>query len=362
MVFISFFKDIPDPRIDRKKLHLLADIIGLVVIATICGVEGWEPIADFGRAKIDFLRTILELPHGIPSHDTIERVFQKMKPEAFENAFQGFAKHLGAKTQGKHISFDGKVLRGTRDESKGNPAINMVSAWVTENEMVFGQMKVESKTNEINALHQLISLLDLEGSMVTIDAIGCQKDITQEIVDAGADYIIGLKDNQKTLFKQAKSLFSIEKPNDEFEKTEKNGGRIETRKCSVIQSLGFLDEAEKWPTIRSIIRIESTRQKDGNITEESRYYISSKIDSAMNFNKFIRDHWKIENSFHWVLDVAFNEDHSRKRKDNAGENFALVRRISLNLLKQDKSNRFGIANKRLKAGYDQAYLLKLLGF
>lgn len=362
MPFTSFFKEIPDPRIDRKKLHLLADIIGLVVIATICGVEGWESIEDFGKVKIDILRTILEIPNGIPSHDTIERVFKRMKPEAFEVAFQGFSKHLGARTPGKHISFDGKFLRGSQDEKNGTPALLLVSAWVTENEMVFTQLKVESKTNEITALHQLVSLLDLEGSMVTIDAIGCQRDLTQEIVDAGADYIIGLKENQKTLFKQAKSLFSIEKPFDEYEKTEKNGGRIETRKCTVIQSLGFLDEADKWPTIKSLIRIESTRQKSGKTTQKSRYYISSKIDSAPNFNGFIRDHWKIENSFHWVLDVAFNEDHSRKRKDNAGENFALIRRITLNILKQDKSNRFGIANKRLKASYDQAYLLKLLGF
>lgn len=362
MKIADFLKSIADPRMDRRKRHSLSDIVGLTIISVICGAEGWESIAEFGKAKIDFLRLVLELPNGIPSHDTIERLFKRIKPSAFAEAFHEFVVFLGGKTKGMVVNFDGKVLCGTRDDSIGKEAITMVSAWVNENQMVFAQVKVEGKSNEITALHQLIAMLDLEGSMVTIDAIGCQKDITQEIVEAKADYVIGLKENQKSLFEQVESLFSFQKSEDVFEKTEKNGGRIETRKCSVIQSLEFLDEIEKWPTIKTIIKIESIRELKGKTSRENRYYISSKKESAQYFNNIVRGHWGIENAFHWVLDVGFGEDRNRKRKDNAGENFAYIRRMALNLLKKDTSTRMGLQYKRLKAGWDQAYLLKILNF
>jgi len=362
MGFPDFFKEIPDPRMERKKLHSLSDILSLTIIAVICGAESWISIEDFGNAKLEFLKSILDLPNGIPSHDTIERLFKRLNPKHFETVFKEFVLHLGAVTKGMIVNVDGKVLRGSQDNINGKGPINMVSAWVGENQLVFAQVKVDGKSNEITALHKLIKILDLEGSILTIDAIGCQKDITQEIVDAKGDYVIGLKGNQGSLHEEVKSQFSFVKPSDFFEKLEKSHGRIETRKCSVIDSLDFLDERKNWPTMKSVVRIESTREIKGKATTENRYYISSLIETAEKFNEIIRGHWSIENSFHWVLDMAFREDESRKRKDNAAENFAYMRRLALNLLKKDKSNKLGLNNRRLKAGWDMTYLLKILEF
>lgn len=358
--FTDYFQSIPDPRMDRTKLHLLEDIIGLAVIAVICGAESWESIAEFGRMKETFLRTILSLPNGIASHDTIERVFKRIRPEKFEECFIAWTNSLFKKIGGEIISIDGKTLRGSQDKKNGKSAIHMVSAWANTNRLVLGQIKTEEKSNEITAIPKLLEILDIAGSIITIDAMGCQKEIVKKIQSQNADYIIGLKGNQGYLKEQVENLFTQSRVDDVSEQTEKDHGRIETRKCSVISNLEWIDDKESWAGLQSIVKVEAQREVNNKVTTEVRYYISSLNEKASFMQIGIRSHWGIENSQHWVLDVAFREDENRKRKDNAAENFAIVRRIALNLLKKDSSTRMGLQNRRLMAAWSNEYLLKIL--
>lgn len=358
--FTDYFQTIPDTRVDRTKLHLLEDIIGLTVIAVICGAEGWEAIAEFGRMKEKFLRTILSLPNGIASHDTIERVFKRIQPEKFEECFIAWTNTLFKKSGGEIISIDGKTLRGSQDKKNGKPAIHMVSAWANTNRLVLGQIKTEEKSNEITAIPKLLEVLDIEGSIITIDAMGCQKEIAKKIKAKNADYIFGLKGNQGYLKEQVESLFTQRRPDDISEQIEKDHGRIEKRKCSVINNLEWIEDKDAWAGLQSIVKIEADREINSKVTKEVRYYISSLNEKATFMQTGIRNHWGIENSQHWVLDMAFREDESRKRKDNAAENFAIVRRIAFNMLKRDSSTRMGIQNKRLMAAWSNEYLLKIL--
>lgn len=358
--FIDYFQSIPDPRIDRTKLHLLEDIIGLAVIAVICGAESWEAIEEFGQMKENFLRTILSLPNGIASHDTIERVFKRIQPEKFEECFILWTNALFKKTGGEIINIDGKTLRGSQDKKNGKSAIHMVSAWANTNRLVLGQIKTEEKSNEITAIPKLLEVLDVEGSIITIDAMGCQKEIAKKIKDKNADYIFGLKGNQGYLKEQVEGLFTQRKPDDVSEQTEKDHGRIETRKCFVINNLDWLETKADWVGLQSVVKIEAHREINDKVTKEIRYYISSLNKDAAFMQTGIRNHWGIENSQHWVLDMAFREDENRKRKDNAAENFAIVRRIALNMLKKDNSTRMGIQNRRLMAAWSNEYLLKIL--
>lgn len=360
--FTDYFRTIKDPRIERKKLHLMEDIIGLTVIAVICGAEGWEAIEEFGRSKKELLEKIFALPNGIPSHDTIERLFQRINIKEFERSFIDWSNSRQEKHPGKIINVDGKTLRGSRHTSKGKRALHMVSAWSEANRMVLGQIKTDDKSNEITAIPQLLSLLDIEESIITIDAMGCQKEIAHQIKEQKADYILAVKNNQPALYEEVNSIFHIQKSIDTNTTLEKNHGRIEERTCSVIQNLKRMDEKENWDGIQSIIKVEVKRQKGEILQEEIRFYISSVKQSAEFFNTSIRQHWSIENGFHWVLDVAFQEDHSQKRHEKAAANFAIVRRIAFNLLRQDKSFRLGMQNKRLKAAWDNEYLLKILNF
>lgn len=358
--FITYFQSIKDPRIDRKKLHLLEDIIGLTLIAVICGAESWKSIEAFGKVKKDFLKKILQLPNGIPSHDTIERLFQRMNPQEFEHGFIAWTNSLAGKYRGQLINIDGKTLCGSKDESNSKNAIHMVSAWVAANQIVLGQIKVDDKTNEITAIPELLKLLDIEGSIVTIDAMGCQKEIAHQIKQQKADYILALKNNQPALHEEVNSIFHMQKSADTHNTLEKSHGRIEDRTCSVIQNLKRMDEKEKWEGIQSIIKVEVKRQIGEILQEEIRFYISSVKQSAEFFNSAIRGHWSIENGFHWILDVAFQEDHSQKRHHYAARNFAYIRRMALNLHRQDKTVTMGVHYKRLLAGWDEEYLLKIL--
>ena len=357
----EIFAQIPDPRINRRKLHLLDDILLLTLLGVICGAESYEAIELFGKSKLDFLQKIMPLPNGIPSHDTLERVLKRIDSEAFETAFLSWIKTLEITTEGKIISIDGKTVRGSQDDKNGNYAIHLVSAWCTSNSLMLGQIKTTSKSNEIKAVQQLLDLIDVEGGIITIDAMGCQKDIAAKIKSRGADYILAVKQNQETLYNEIGGAFAHKKADDIFiSKYENDHGRIEQRTCSVITRLSWIKEKDKWIGLSSIIKLEASREVDGRTSTETRYYISSVEQDAKKFNDNIRQHWGIENSLHWTLDVQFREDESRKRKGQSAENFAIVRRIALMLLKKKQLRRLGINNKRLVAGWDNDFLLSLV--
>lgn len=356
----QFFSSITDPRIDRCKRHTVEDIIALTVIAVICGAEGWESIEEFGKSKEEFLKTILQLPNGIPSHDTIERLFKRLDSTQFEKNFREWANHIKGEGAVHHIGIDGKTVRGSRDENNGKHAIHMVSAWSYEHQLILGQLKTEKKCNEIEAIKQLIDLLSIEKSTITIDAMGCQKEIAEKIIGKNADYILAVKDNQGSLAEEVTALLKSRTPNDQYTSIEKDHGRIETRTCKIINELEWLDGQGDWPGLKTIVCVQADRQWTDHHSTETRYYISSKNQSAKEFNADIRNHWSIENQLHWVLDVQFREDESRKRADHAAENFAIARRIAFTYLKKTKLKRMGIHNKQLKAAWDIDFLLSIL--
>lgn len=356
----EIFSAIPDPRIDRRKLHPLEDILLLSLIAVICGVESYEGIELFGKSKEDFLKTLMPLPNGIPSHDTIERLMKRLDCRLFEQAFITWTATLAQNTEGRIISIDGKTVRGSRDNEAGKYALHLVSAWCDANQMVLGQIKTDVKANEIKAIPKLLELIDIKGSVITIDAMGCQKEIAEKIIEKEADYILAVKQNQKLLYEQIAGAFAHQKVNHQATKTEGDHGRIEQRQCSVINDLKWIDEGQKWQGIQSIIKVDSSREIKDKITTETRYYISSIKQNAVYFNQAVRTHWGIENSLHWILDVQFREDESRKRKDHSAENFSIIRRMALNKVKNVPLRRLGVNLKRHVAGWDNDFLLKIL--
>lgn len=355
----EYFERFPDHRINRNKKHLLSDIIILSILAVLCGAESWDSIETFGKTKKDFLKTFLKLPNGIPSHDTINRVFSGLRPKLFEKMFVEWASGLKNDTIKKEvISIDGKSIRGSKDSFHEQSPIHMVSAWAASNELVLGQLKVADKSNEITAIPLLLDLLDIEGSIITIDAIGTQVSIADKIIKNEADYILSVKGNQKDLLEQIKGRFDGQDVASTDMTEEKGHGRIETRKCDVITDLTFIDNCSFWTGIKSIIRITSTRELAGKTGTEVRFYISSLDENATNLNSYIRQHWGVENKLHWSLDMIFNEDRQRKRTKNAADNFSYIRKIGLNLLKKD-SSKGSLVTKRLKAGWDESYLMAL---
>jgi predicted transposase YbfD/YdcC len=356
----EYLGQVRDPRIDRRKLHLLEDIVLLVLVAVICGCESWETIEEFGKNKKDFLRKYLTLTNGIPSHDTIERLFKRMDNIVFSEVLMRWSNLLREKGFEDIISVDGKTLRGSKDESNGKYAIHLVSAWCNKNRLVLGQVKTACKTNEIEAVKELLHLLDIEGAVITADAMSCQKEIVRQIVEQKADYIIAIKDNQKNLKQNIEFEFKTQADIATHQWTEKDHGRIETRTCQVINNLNELEEKENWAALTSIVKITSYRDIKGILTQEVRFYISSKLQTASYFNKAVRTHWGIENTLHWRLDVQFNEDKSRKRKDNAAENFATIRRLALSKLTSTPFKRQGINNRRLIASWNENYLIEVL--
>lgn len=354
------FENIPDHRVNRNKKHLLSDILILSVLAVICGAESWDSIETFGKTKIDFLKIFLKLPNGIPSHDTINRVFSAVRPGFFEKAFVHWADGLKNRDIKKElISIDGKCIRGSKDSFHSKSPIHMVSAWASQNQLVLGQLKVDEKSNEITAIPLLLDMLDIAGGIVSIDAMGTQTAIADKIVANNADYILSLKDNQKELLEQVRGRFENQTRASVDEVIEKGHGRIETRRCEVITNLTFVDNSCFWTDLRSIIRITSKRDDGRKESTEIRYYISSLLENADMFNANIRAHWGIENRLHWTLDMVFDEDRQRKRNRNAANNFSFIRKIALNLLKKDKS-KGSMVTKRLKAGWEDQFLLKIL--
>lgn len=441
------FTTIEDPREDTHRcLHNFYDILVITILGTICNADGWVDICDFAESKIDWLKTFLELPNGIPSHDTFGRVFSMLDAETFEMCFLEWIASLSIDVKNEIISIDGKSLRGSHNNAKGHKMLHVVSAWASEQRMVLGQVKTEEKSNEITAIPELLDMIDVKGSIVTIDAMGCQQEIAKKIVDKGADYVLALKENQPSLYHNVESIFALGEQTkyknmihkQQIEKT-KGHGRIETRRYTLIvpreQELFGL----RWPHLRGLGMVEATRKINGKVEHSKRYFLTSvtdgyelflmsalpkgkmpeigkiyveqsgnqlryilqalngeKIDSILNINietlnqttlnearlrilaqtaqmghtlrdqdmkKFrqaARKHWNVENNLHWSLDVSFNEDLSRVRIGHAAENLAVIRRIALNLLKQEKTSKVGIKARRKRAGWDNQYLLKVL--
>jgi len=360
-------KLIPDQRIQLKCRHRLVDIITISICSIICGADDWNSIERFGNAKLDWFQEFLELPNGIPSHDTFRRVFSMLSPDAFQNFFVNWVRDVAGLVSGV-VAIDGKTLRRSHDKRIGKSAIHMVSAWSAENNMVLGQVKTEEKSNEITAIPRLLDVLALNNCIVTIDAMGCQKSIAKQIIEQDGDYILALKGNQGNLSDEVESIFNKandaeykDHPVDYYETSEHSRNRTEIRRHWTIQCNDDFEYKKSWEALNIIGMIESERTLNGVTTIEHRYYIGSIKNDAALFGQSARHHWRVENSLHWSLDMGFREDESRIRKGYSAENFAVMRHVAINLLKNDKTIKLGIKNKRLNAGWDTDYLALLLG-
>ena len=366
---LTHFANLDDPRDERGKDHRLLDIIAITICAVICGAESWVDIELYGRSKQEWLGTFLSLGHGIPSHDTFARVFARLDPEQMQECFMSWITAISQLSRGEVVAIDGKTVRHSYDRTQSKGAIHIVSAWASANRLVLGQRKVDAKSNEISAIPQLLQMLALEGCIVTIDAMGTQKEIARAIIDQGADYVLALKGNQGGLFEDVQWLFDQAQATQfqdvahDFAQTmDKGHGRIEIRRCWTLSKseLDYLSQKPQWRGLQTVVMLQSERRTHGHVSTETRYYISSLESHAAKIAAAIRTHWTVENHLHWVLDVSFDEDACRIRKDHAPQNFSLLRHIALNLLGQDQSTKAGIAAKRKKAGWDDAYLLKIL--
>jgi predicted transposase YbfD/YdcC len=363
------FSNITDPRGPNIE-HQLFDIIAIAILGTICGADGWVEIEQFGHQKLKWLSQYLWLGNGIPSHDTFGRVFSQIDPEEFQASFMKWVKALHQITHGQVIGIDGKQMRGSHDQRQGKRAIYMVSAWAEQNHLVLGQRQVAEKSNEITAIPELLRLLEIKGCIVTVDAIGTQTKIAKQIITAEGDYLLAVKHNQGKLYRDLEMLFSYDQqqglqdaPYDYDKEVKKGHGRIDVRECWATSDPEYLEsvgQAKKWANLQSIVMIIRKRIIDGQETVKTRFYISSLEADAKRILKATHQHWSIENGLHWVLDIAFNEDRSRVRKDHAPANLAVLRHMAVNLLKQETSAKGGIKAKRLQAGWNEDYLLKVL--
>jgi predicted transposase YbfD/YdcC len=365
--FIDYFADLADPRQEDRCDHKLIDILFIATCAVICGADGFTDMEEFGLAKEDWLRQFLELPNGIPSHDTFGRVLARLNPKAFQQCFLAWVRAVAQITDQEIVPIDGKTLRRSHDKSNGQRAIELVSAWTRANRLMLGQIKVAADSNEITAVPQLLRLLELKGCIVTLDALHCQKDTAAEILKQQADYVLALKGNQGSLYNEVKSFFdaivnerTFGYEISRYETIDGEHGRLETRRYWHVNAPDYVKEKAAWPGLVSLGMCEAKREVNGQTSQEKRYYLSSLGVDAESFAKAARGHWSIENSLHWILDVVFREDDSRVRVGHAAENFGLLRRMAVNLLQQEKSLKRGVKTKRLKAALDERYLLKVL--
>ena len=373
---VEQFKTLEDPRVNRTKEHELVDIMVIAVCTLLCGGESFNDMEDFGHAKREWFETFLDLHNGIPSHDTFNRVFAALDPGKFLECFLAWTQSLRQVVDKEIVAMDGKALRGALDKDESMKYI--VSAWAEDNNLVLGQLKVAEKSNEIKAVPELLRVLQLEGCIVTLDAMGCQKEIAKEIVEADADYVLALKGNHAAIHSEIRDYLNLTLEERQTSNLPKEGkskaaralveketvdgdhGRIETRRYYQSDQLDWFEDRSKWEGLRSVGMVESIREINGKVQTERRYYLSSLPLGIEDFARAVRCHWGIENKLHWVLDVQLREDESRARTGNAPENLATLRRLALNLLKKEKTKKRGIKGKQLNAGWDHAYLLRLL--
>lgn len=359
---LEHFKTITDPRSSNpNKIYSVELLIFLTLSAVISGADSWTEVEEFGREKREWLKKFVEVPHDrIPSHDTIGDFFSRIKAQSFSDCFLSWTSSITGLLTDSIISIDGKTLRGSHNVATGKKAIHMISAWSGNMRLVLAQSKVDSKTNEIKAIPDLLELLELRGALVTIDAMGCQREIAKQIIDSGADYLLTVKSNQSELLEQITDAFRFTKT-ESYTTEEKNHGRIETRCCAVISNMKDMDEKNKWPALKCLLQIKRTREELSTNTksEETQYYISSRVMDATEALKSVRSHWGIENQLHYVLDVEFKEDLSRVRNGNADQNLSVIRRIALNLLKLNQA-KASINIKRHKAAWNDTFRQEIL--
>jgi predicted transposase YbfD/YdcC len=360
----KFFSKLQDPRRAHRRLHLLQDILVIALCAVIAGAQDWQQIETFGRKRRDWLRGFLDLPNGIPSHDTFERVFDRLKPQAFQACFREWVQAVTAALRIKHVAIDGKTLRGSGSAKLG--PLHLVSAWATAQQLSLGQVAVDAKSNEITAIPALLELLDLNGALVTIDAMGCQKAIAQKIVDQGGHYALTVKENQEHLFEDIQQAFLqafdtafVGLDHDIYTTRSRSHGRDEYRCYTVLHTTEGIRQADAWAGLTTIGMCYSERRVQGETTTEVRYFIGDQKASAKYYGTGLRNHWGIENNLHWQLDVNFGEDRNRVQKRNAAENLALLRRLTLSLLKAHPS-KDSIAKKRFAAALDTDFLEEIL--
>ena len=360
--FLYHFEAVDDPRMDtHNRRHNFHDILVITILGAICGADTWIEICEFAEAKFDWLKTFLELPHGVPSHDTFGRVFSLINPKEFEECFRQWIASLAVDISKEVIAIDGKTLRGSHNRKKGLRPLHLVSAWAVNNRIMLGQVKTEEKSNEIEAIPRLLKIIDVKGSIVTMDAMGCQKKIAKQIVEQGANYVLALKDNQETLHQDIASIFTKGKEAEKKYKkmlnrikVEKvrNHGRMERRRYTLISARDSLLFELRWPGLKGIGMLETTRTVNNEVEKSVRYFLTSlEYEDIDDFIRAVRQHWHIEINLHWSLDVSFKEDLNRARIGHAAENFAIVRRIALNLLKQERTSKVGITARRQRAGW-----------
>jgi predicted transposase YbfD/YdcC len=362
----EYFGEVADPRTGNNIQHPLMNILTIAICGVISGADTWVDIEAYGQAKASFLGTFLDLKSGIPSHDTFGRVFRWLDPDEFGQCFISWTQHICALTKGEVVAIDGKCLRGSKDSTHEREGMYLVSAWASHNRMVLAQEKVMDKSNEITAIPFLLKMLDIEGCVVTIDAMGCQTDIAELIIDQGADYVLAVKGNQATLHADITTAFADPARHttaDYYRHYDQSHGRDMVRECWVVadaEILAYINDYKIWPGAQGIVKVLTRCGHGENLTVETRYFISSLKGDARLMLQTIRAHWQIENGLHWVLDIAFREDDSRLRRDHAPHNMALLRHIALNLLKRETSLKIGVKARRKRAGWDDTYLLKVL--
>ena len=361
------FSELKDPRVVGRCDHLLIDILSITILSVMCGADDWPEIEEFGERRELWLKEFLELPHGIPSHDTFQRVFESLNRKQFSECLFQFTQAMHEATGGKLVAIDGKTLRASGRKKTGIANLHLVTAWATESGLTLGQVACHDKSNEITAIPELLKLLDLKDCTVTIDAMGCQTAIADQIREQKGDYVLGLKGNQTGLQEEMQQLVeqAINEDFEGFTKTEvttkdKSHGRQVNRTCIALGVPKDHPQCSRWKDLRSVVVISTERILDGESKWETRYYITSHLPKARKLGDAIRRHWGIENSQHWVLDVAFGEDRRRQSARNGAANLAAIRRLVTSILRQEKTNKRGVKNKRLACGWDNSYLLKAL--